>query len=495
MGIVIRQSVKTTIILFAGAVLGALLNYLYTYAFTEHELGFYRMFLTQGVLAQNFILLGCGSVISAIFQKYDSVPAKQRTLLTICFIIPILVLILICIPYFLLEDTVAGMFKEQDIPFVHRYYAWMPPLILFILFSVLLDFYLTTQLRIAASAFGREILLRFVGFALLGLFFIHWLNYASFFILSVLSYIIPLVYQVWLAQKTGHFRFSTDFRMFSRQEYLEIIRFAWYHLLLGVSQNVLGYLDTLMLGQLDKSGVSAVAPYALSLIAVSFMLTPYKAMVGATFAVLNRAYIDKDTPKVKDIFVRSSLNILIIALAMFLLIGLNLPNAIRLLPPGYASVLPITLILMTGRMVDIATGLNDQLISISSHYKFNFRIALLLVLMVFFFNRMFIPAYGVLGAAAGASVSLIIFNIIKLIFLWSKTGIQPFTTKSLIALFCAALTGFIVFFIPAAGNPIIDVMLRSTAIIVIYAAVLWLFKPSEEINGLLYTVLKKKRLF
>ena len=143
----------------------------------------------------------------------------------------------------------------------------------------------------------------------------------------------------------------------------------------------------------------------------------------------------------------------------------------------------------------MATGLNNEMISVSKHYKFNFYISLILVGMIFLFNRILIPVYGVYGAAFGTTLALVIFNISKLIFLWKKMRLQPFTKSSVWVLAAGVVTGIFSYLVPFIINPIIDVIIRSTMIVVIFGFLLVISKPSEDLNNFLDSVKKNKRLF
>ena len=150
---------------------------------------------------------------------------------------------------------------------------------------------------------------------------------------------------------------------------------------------------------------------------------------------------------------------------------------------------------MLGRVVDMATGLNSELISVSKYYKFNFRISFLLVVLLLVFNRILIPKYGIYGAAWGATLSIAFFNLAKMVFLWWKMQLHPFSSKSLLVLLAGAGAWVAIYFIPTLFNPIVDSILRSGIIVFVYACLLIWFKPSEDLNVYLRSIKENKRLF
>jgi O-antigen/teichoic acid export membrane protein len=169
---------------------------------------------------------------------------------------------------------------------------------------------------------------------------------------------------------------------------------------------------------------------------------------------------------------------------MAVVIGCNLPNMIRLLPSGqgYEAAAPLALILIVGRLADIFTGLNNELLSISSHYKFLFRASFLLLIVFIALNRILIPEYSFYGAAWGATLSLSVYNIAKLIFLYRKFRLQPFSRGTVLAILAgggAALSGY---FCPVLDNVIMDAALRSTVITVVFGILIYALRPSADIN-------------
>ncbi|MEI8278539.1 MAG: polysaccharide biosynthesis C-terminal domain-containing protein [Bacteroidota bacterium] len=495
MGIVFRQSVKTTIVTFTGAVLGAVTFYICSFLLSKQELGFYKILIVEGALAQIVVLMGAANLLPVFIQKYPEEDKRRPVLITVCFIAPIIFAIIYTIPYLVFRDQITHLYQASDIQYVNAYYYWLPILIILMSYVTLMDYYLVSQLKVAVSTFLREVLLRLCIMVLIALVAFKVISFHVFIIGNILVYLVPLVAMLYIAAKTKGFGFSLSTNVFSRTNYKEMIHFSWYHLLFGVTSCVMGYLDPLMLSMLDKGGFSTNAIYTWGIFVVSVMTMPYKAMSTSSFTILNNAYIANDTKKLFDLFHRSAINILIVALGMFLLISNNLDNAVALLPKGFEMIKPIVLILMVGRICDMATGFNSEIISISKYYKFNFRISFLLVALLFILNFLLIPRYSIYGAAWGSTLALAIFNIAKLLFLWVKMGLQPFNKKSLLVALACIVTGVISYLIPIILNPIIDTAIRSIIIIVLYSALLIWFKPSADLNMYLESIKKNKRLF
>lgn len=495
MGIVFRQSIKTTIVIGFGAILGAVNVYLSTFVLTKVELGFQTNVIHVGAILQIFMMLGTGSALSIYIQKYKVDDVRRKVLLSLAFLTTFFTTILFTLIYVGFKEQVIGLYQLSDQVYVRKFYYWVPVLVLIWSFMTLFELYLVSQIKVAISAFAKEVLLRICNLALLGALFLQFINFNQFIIGSVVMYLVPVLVLFFFSYRTKGFGFSTNWKIFSKEEYKGIIHFSWYHLLFVAALNILGFLDTLMLAPLDINGMSSIAIYSRAVFIVGVMMIPYRAMSISSLPVLNQAYIDNDIPKLHDLFSRAGVNILIVAIAMTLVIGCNLDNAVSIFPKGYEAIKPLVLILMVGRVIDMITGLNNEMISISKYYKFNFRVSILLLIMVVLFNRILIPEYGMYGAAWGVTSALAIFNILKLLFLWNKMNLHPFTKGSLGVVAAGLVAGLAGYFFPYVLNPVIDTLVRTLVITIAYISMLVWLKPSPDINVYIKSVLSSRRLF
>jgi len=495
MGIVFRQSIKSTIAIGIGAILGALFTYICSFSLSKQELGFLTNYIYLAAVFQSVVLLGTGTLVQVYTQRYAAGDVRRKALITIGVGVTIGASVLFAILFYGLQDIIISRYQQQDRDLLIKYFPWMPLLTFIWAFTTFFELYLVSQSKIAISVFMREVLLRIFNIILIALYYYKAISYNALILGSIFAYIIPAISVFYIAAKTKGFGFTGNLKIFTRQEYREMIHFAWYHLLLIVSLNFLGYIDSLMLAPLGKEGMASLAAYRWAIFIVAIMVIPYRAITASSFVSLNQAYIDNDNPRLVDLFQRAGINLLVVGVAMFVIIASNLDNVVRILPEGYEVIKPITIIMMLGRLVDMATGLNSDVISISKHYKFNFRISIVLLITITVFNRIFIPQYGVYGAAWGTAIALILFNVLKMWFLWYKMRIVPFTGKSPLVLASAILPAMVGYYLPYIGNPITDSFTRTALIIIIYLIMLVLLKPSQDLINFLENIKKNKKLY
>ena len=386
---------------------------------------------------------------------------------------------------------------------MRQFYWWIPPLILVWCYMSLLDSWLIANHRSAQASFSREVVLRVATLLVLLLYFWGFISFYVFIAATVLVYATPVALMAYFAGKTEGFGLSTQWQSFPAKEKKELLRYGWYHWLSGAAIYFLGFLDSLMVASLAPAGLAAAAVYTFPVYLATLITLPYRAMVLAAFPTINKAFVSGNKEAFNSLFRRSGINIWLVAVAMFLIIGCNLHNAVLILGPGYEPVAALTYILMIGRMVDMLTGLNEHIISISPYYRFNFYLSLALVLMLFGFGWLLIPRYGYFGAAWATAITLTLYNIGKSVFLYYRFGLHPFLKGTWQVAVAGAFTFLAIYLLPTfypwAGNRLLnavtDSVIRSLAVLAVYGALMLWLKPSPDLQAYLKTIRDQKRLF
>ena len=124
----------------------------------------------------------------------------------------------------------------------------------------------------------------------------------------------------------------------------------------------------------------------------------------------------------------------------------------------------------------------------------------MLLCITLYTNFIFIPensplvAYdivGINGAAFATALSVLLFNVIKMIFVKLKMGIQPFSFNTLKAVLLIVLVYLTIDSITFPENVFYSIVLRFLILFVLYFPLLILFKVSEDINKMVGEVWTK----
>jgi len=241
-----------------------------------------------------------------------------------------------------------------------------------------------------------------------------------------------------------------------------------------------------------------VAVYSVATLAVSMLRNPTRVIGIAATPAFTKSYNEGDMTGLKDLFRRSSINMQIIGVAMFMLVYVNINNIteiISILKGGFGQVRLLLLILMIGQLFDMISGLNYELIAVTKYFRFNFWIALILLVVVFVLNYVLISVMGIYGAAWATTTGLAIFNVSKTIFLWKKMSMQPFGKATLYIFGIGAVAGLAAWLIPYLGNVLIDGIVRSGLLAAILWFLLYRAKISSELNEITDNLIRKRRFY
>lgn len=100
-------------------------------------------------------------------------------------------------------------------------------------------------------------------------------------------------------------------------------------------------------------------------------------------------------------------------------------------------------------------------------------------------NYIFIPRYGIEGAALATALSAFIFNTMKYFFIWKSFRLQPLTVHTLLTAAVIATVWCGVYFIPHLKNAVADIIYRSAIITILYLSGIYFLKIAPEFHYLI----------
>ena len=108
-------------------------------------------------------------------------------------------------------------------------------------------------------------------------------------------------------------------------------------------------------------------------------------------------------------------------------------------------------------------------------------------------NLWLIPAYGLKGAAIASFSAYFIYNTLKIYYVKSKFKISPFTEETLKVSALLLFVGVLFYYFQFSFHPIFNILLKSALISAMYIGILYRFKISEDVYGVLSRFLKNKK--
>lgn len=481
MGLVVRQSIITTIISYVGVAIGYVnLLYLYPRFLSPEQVGLMRTLQDSAILMAQFAQFGLAQSIIRFFPKFREQVDQGKPFINLVMISGIGTFAVFLVIFFAFQSSIVGYFETNAADFIH--YTGLALWLTFItVMSTLLEVYSRSLLKNILPNFLKEILVRVCLGLLALLYFKEFLSFNQVMIGSVLTYVIAFLILFVVLAAEG--RLGIGFSFSPEPELRrEIIRFSLLSFAGTAGMIVIGKVDSIMVAGL--LGLAPVAIYTTSFYMATVIEIPKRAMTQVATPLISRGFEKNDMVEISKIYRKTALNQFIIGTLLLIGIAANLDSIFYFMPKGeiYSAGKWVVLIVGAGKLVDMLFGPSSEIIVYSKHYPFNIVLIVVLAGLIVTANNILIPLYGINGAAAAAALTMITFNIVKFVFIWWKLGLQPLSVRFLTVLSIGAVTWAASLLLPRMDHVLVDMAVRSAMMTAVFGGLILGLKVSEEVN-------------
>ena len=491
-----RQSIISSVVVYIGFALGLFNTYLFTRqgGFTTEQYGLTNMFMAIATLMLCFSSLGMSSYVYKFYPYYkDNLPDDKNDLFSWALVGSLVGFILVITGGIVFKDLVIRKYGEHA-PGLITYYNWIFPFGLGLNLFSILEAYAWQVKKSVFSNFLREVQFRIfttimVVLTTTGIItsFDTFIKLYSFTFLAIAT--ILLFDLLYTRQLHFHFSISRVTIKF-RKKILTLIAFIYGGSLVFTISSV---FDSLVIAAVLDNGLAKAGIYALALNIASLIQAPQRAVVSSSIPVLSRAWKEKYMAQINRIYHRSSLNMLLFAIGMFMLLWLNFTDGVFTfkLKQEYLDAKWVFFLIGLSRIIDMGTGVNGQIISTSTFWRFDFLTGLVLVVITLPFNYILTKKMGITGPAIANLGSFFIYNFIRYIYLLKKFRMQPFTAKTAYTLLLGILAFYTTWLLFDSKHGFSWLVIRSTFFLAIYIGGAFLFKLSPDLEPVLRVIQKR----
>ena len=483
MGIVIKQSFKNTITTYLGFGIGAINTlFLYTNFISDTYYGLVAFILSTANIMTPLMAFG---VHNTIIKFYSTFKTKHslNSFLTVMLFLPLLIVI----PLGLLGITsynFIGDLLSQENPIVKGYVWYIFIAAVSMAYFEVFFAWSKTQMQTVFGNFMKEVFHRLAIMSLLFAVFFELITVDEFILNVIIVYVLRTVIMMFYA-------FSIRLPVFTlkRIDNLgSILKYSSLIIIAGSIATVILDIDKFMLGQ--YIAIEKVAYYSVAIFIATVIAVPQRAMHQIMLPITAKYLNDNNKSALKDIYKRSSLNLYVVTGFIYLLIVLNVNELYMIIPEDFRDGLLVVLFISTAKLSDTVLGNNNAILFNSDYYRMVLFFGVILTVMIVFLNMVFIPIYGINGSAFATFIAVLIYNIIKLMFIKKKLNMLPFTesTFKLSVLLLICILGF--YFWDFTFHPIINMTLKSILIGIIYTIAIYRMNISEEVTGIIKRYLK-----
>jgi len=485
MGIVKNQTFKNTITTYLGFGIGAINTlFLYTEFMSETYYGLVTYILSTAYVMMPLLAFGVHNTLVKFYSSYKT-RNSINSFLTWMLFLPLLLIIPIGLIGHFSFETISDFLSQKN-PII-KDYVWLI-YVSAIAFSYFEVFYAWTKVHMN-SVFGNflmEVIHR-VGITILlfclyfNLFDIETFIYAVVGV-YILRTLVMMMYAFYIRRPI--FRFGKFPNMISVFKYSALI------ILAGSVANIILEVDKFMIGQYIE--IEKVAYYGVAIYIATVIGVPARSMHQITNPITAKLLNDKNKEGLDNLYKKSSLNLFIISGFIFLLIILNINQLYELIPDKYTGGLIVVLLISVAKLSDNIIGNNNAILFNSDYYRVVLALGVLLAIMTVVFNILLIPKYGINGAGFATFISIVIYNIAKVSFVYFKFKLSPFCVNSVKTfVLILVLVGFFYFW-DFPFHPVINIGLKSVLLGLCYVTIVLKMNLSDDITLLLNKFLNKK---
>jgi O-antigen/teichoic acid export membrane protein len=288
--------------------------------------------------------------------------------------------------------------------------------------------------------------------------------------------------------------YMPKFTLSRPDNFKEVIRFSGYIILAGSAGAIILDIDKFMIP--GKESLVIAAYYSVAVFIGSFIEAPSRAMLNILQPLTSKTLNEENHKEVASLYKKSSINLLLISGLFFVLINANVGQLFNLLPKEYGGGAMVVLMISLLKMYNGFLGNNGAIINNSKYYKITLPFSLIMATSVYFLNKLFYYELdmGTDGLALATLIVIFCANTGKVLFVKRKFSMTPFTDKSLTMILIIAvlyllfnfwnfpISNIYLFKFPI--HPIINIILKSIIIAVIYLFLIIKLNISTEITGL-----------
>ena len=487
MGIVLNQSLKNTIITYIGFGIG----------------GISTLFLFPPILGKTYYglsnyILSCANVLMPLFAigmqntlvKFYSqckTEEERNQFLSFTVLFPLLFSIpLILIGLFFYDEILFFVTKKNPIV---KDFIWMIPFVgLSMAYFEIFYAWARVQMHSVFGNFIKEVGLRlFSLLALLAMYF-KWITAVQFIYLTAGIYFIAFLVTMFYA-----FRIKKPvFQWVIPAHVKGIVEYSFYIILSGSVANLLLDGDKIMLNQyLD---IGAIGIYSVATFIALVISVPSRAMHQIVYPITAKLMHDNKYYELNVLYKKTSINLQMVGGFVMLCIFVNINQLYELLPQEYAGGIMVVFMIGISKYFDLILGNNNAIIFNSKYYRMVLFLGVMLAVLTFLLNWIFIPLYGIIGSAFATLLSITAYSIAKLYFVVNRMHLYPFSKPTLESLGLTVVIFLLFYFWQFPFHPIIGIMLKSILLTIVYVYANYKMVISPEINQAIDTLFIKLKI-
>ena len=503
MGIVVRQSIKGTIMNYIGVAVGFITTFfVMTKYLTQEEVGLTRVMADAAILLSGLGALGTNTSALRYYPYFHDRESRDHGFFGWTIIVPAVGFTIFTILFFVFKNTIIEMFSDKSSLFVNYIYLVIP-MAFFLMYMTVFETNANILMRIVVPKMVREVGVRvftLVDYILYitGIISLDWMVVGL-----CLAYLIATLLNVIYLLCLSRISFKIDLGHISKWLRRDFMFYTLFLTVAAVVGNIIPSINTFFISA--QLGLAITGIYTIALYMANLVEIPYRSVSAISRPIISQAMKDGDNKRAAEICKSVSLHQLIAGSFVFFIIWVNIDLFFELLPNGdkYIDGKWVFFLLGIAKLVNSSLNIGVTVLSYSRWYYLQLIFTAILTVSAIVLNNSLIPILGMTGAAWSSIISFSVYYLFLLSLIMWKTKISPFSWKELVVIAILVLM-FVInwlsegytsgWFINLFGNGIIaklvEATIRTGIIIIIGLIIIYYTKISKEINEIINKVFR-----
>lgn len=463
MSVVARQGFKYSIIGYIGFLLGTI-SAIFIFPNDFEFYGKLRYILPTAEMLVPFVVLGISYSNVKFFHTVEKDGKKQNmlslSLLTVLINFVIFTAVFFVLPYFYPKFRHSEAWKTKEM---------ILPLILILSFCAIFNKYTSNYKRIVVSNIFDNLLPKIANLGAFCLFFYFALSQKIAFAFFFGIFTLMLLGYIYYTNKLEKIQldFNTDYFR-ENNFWKEFFNYSFFGFL-GTFGNYLA-INSFMIGEF--MGMEEVGIYSVLYALISLISIPQLGLFNISAPIINKTLADGDMEELDRFHKKTSLSLYFLGAVLFSCIMVGFPFLTQFMPKNGTMLReyePVVWIWGSAVLVDLATGFNGNIISLSKYYRFNILVMLLLAGLTIGLNYYFIKNTDLklIGIALSTAISLTTYNVIKIIFNYIVFKVSPLTIEMIFVSIICTLAITVAIVLPTFNNNLINLIYKPAVVLVL----------------------------
>ncbi|MDR2979004.1 MAG: oligosaccharide flippase family protein [Bacteroidales bacterium] len=431
MGIIVRQSIKGTIVNYIGSFLGFIMTFFIMIRYlTPEEVGLTRILLDAAMLFAGLAAVGTNASIIRFYPYFKNPEKKDHGFFTWTLLLPLLGFILALGAFLLFKEPIIHYFEKESPLFV-KYSNFIIPLAFFLLYMGVFETNSNVLMRIVIPKFIREVVIRCILILVYLLYAFNVFSQYQFVVAFCSAYGIALLLNIFYMFSLGMISLKPDLQFIDKKLLRNIGFYTVFLVAASLTGTITPMINTFFISGemgLSSNGIFAVATYIATIVEI-----PYRSLGAITQPQISHAIKDGDTNTANFLCKNVSLHQLLVGSLIFFFIWINIDAIFTIIPNGeiYQAGKWTVCIIGLSRLFNSAFSVGTTVLNFSQYYYSSLLFSFGLMGSAILLNIKLIPIWGISGGAIATLLSYLVYYLCLLAFTYYKTKVSPFSFRQL----------------------------------------------------------------